>query len=56
MRHIDMAQALDRPALTKHTRSTCGQSRRGGVGTSCRAHRSRFLGRVAVAYVQGRRL
>lgn len=48
-----IAQGLDQPALPPHRRSTCGQSHGGGLITSCRTHRSRFLGRVAVAYVQG---
>lgn len=36
-----------------HSTITCGQSRGGGVRTSIRERRSRFLGRVAVAHVQG---
>jgi hypothetical protein len=56
MKHIRVAQTLDRQPPTKHTRSTCGLSRRGGVRTSNSERRSRFLGRVAVAYVQGKRL
>ena len=46
-------QGLDREGQPTHRKATSGQSRWGGVGTSCRAHRSRFLGRVAVAHVQG---
>jgi hypothetical protein len=42
MKHIRMAQALDCRLSTQHTRSTCGQSCRGGVGTSCRTHWSSF--------------
>lgn len=44
---------LDQSLPTWHSYTTCGQSRRGGVETSSRTRRSRFLGRVAVAYVQG---
>jgi hypothetical protein len=39
--------------LAKHTSSTCGQSRRGGVGTSNGGRRSNVFGRVAVTHVQG---
>lgn len=46
-------QALEQSLLSPHTDFTCGQSRRGGVETSNSVRRSRFLGRVAVAYVQG---
>lgn len=44
---------LDRARLYPHSNSTSGQSRWGGVGTSQRAHRSRLLGRVVAAHVQG---
>lgn len=53
MKHIFMAEALDCQPPTQHTRSTCGLSRRGGVVTSYSRRRSRFLGRVVVAHVQG---
>lgn len=46
-------QALDQSPLSPHTNLSCGQSRSGGFTTSNRTRRSRFLGRVAVAYVQG---
>lgn len=46
-------QALDRNAPSPHIGLTCGQSRGGGVRTSKRTRRSRFLGRVAVTHVQG---
>jgi hypothetical protein len=46
-------QALDCTVLSPHTEFTCGQSRGGGVRTSNSRRRSRFLGRVAVAHVQG---
>lgn len=46
-------QALDRNARQHHSNRTCGQSRGGGVRTSKRTRRSRFLGRVAVTHVQG---
>ena len=45
--------ALEQSLLSPHTNATCGQSRRGGFVTSNSVRRSRFLGRVAVAYVQG---
>lgn len=48
-----ITQPLDHRAAPSHSHTTCGQSRRGGVGTSSRAHWSRFLGRVVAAYVQG---
>lgn len=53
MNYIRVAQALDRQPSTQHTRFTCGQSRRGGFRTSNCRRWSRFLGRVAVAHVQG---
>lgn len=46
-------QHLEQSALAPHSNLTCGQSRRGGVGTSESRRRSRFLGRVVVAHVQG---
>jgi hypothetical protein len=39
--------------LPPHNSSTRGQSREGGLVTSQSERRSRFLGRAAVAYVQG---
>jgi hypothetical protein len=42
MKHIVMAQTLDRQPPTTHTGSTCGQSCRGGFRTSCRTHWSSF--------------
>lgn len=56
MKHNRVAQALDRQPSTQHTRSTCGQSRGGGLRTSSCRRWSRFLGRVAVVHVQGKRL
>jgi hypothetical protein len=53
MKNNHVAQTLDRQPPTQHTHSTCGQSRRGGVVTSDSRRRSRFLGRVVVAHVQG---
>ena len=47
------ASCLDRGRLYPHSNTTSGQSRWGGVGTSHRAHRSRLLGRVVAAHVQG---
>jgi len=44
---------LEQDGISPHSSLTCGQSRGGGVETSNRTRRSRFLGRVAVAYVQG---
>lgn len=41
------------PQQSPHRSTTCGQSRKGGLVTSHRERRSSFLGRVAVAYVQG---
>lgn len=46
-------QGLDREGQPTHRKVTSGQSRWGGVRTSNRTRRSRFLGRVAVAHVQG---
>lgn len=46
-------QALEQSLLSPHTNRSCGQSRSGGFTTSKRTRRSRILGRVAVAYVQG---
>jgi len=46
-------QALERPYVSRHTVSTCGQSRGGGFATSNRARRSKCFGRVAVTHVQG---
>lgn len=45
---FDQKQTLDPNALTPHTKTTCGQSRRGGFRTSNSRRRSRILGRVAV--------
>lgn len=54
MVHVTQSQqGLDRDAQSTHSKPTSGLSRWRGVGTSCRAHRSRFLGRVSVAHVQG---
>lgn len=44
---------LERDGVSPHSSLTCGQSRSGGVGTSNSRRRSRFLGRVVVAHVQG---
>lgn len=46
-------RALELYHCTQHSDGTCGQSRRGGVGTSNCGRRSRSLGRVAVTHVQG---
>lgn len=46
-------QALDQSASSNHNNSTNGQFRWGGFVTSYCVRRSRLLGRVAVAYVQG---
>ena len=46
-------QHLEQSRRWPHSYLTCGQSRGGGVGTSDSRRRSRYLGRVAVAYVQG---
>lgn len=53
IRFIDAKQALDQSALVSQNTLSCGQSRRGGVGTSNSRRRSSILGRVVVAYVQG---
>ena len=47
------ASCLDRGRLYPHSNSTSGQSRWGGVGTSDSRRRSRLLGRVVAAHVQG---
>lgn len=47
------ATCLDRGRLYPHSNSTSGQSRWGGVETSNHRRRSRLLGRVVVAHVQG---
>lgn len=44
---------LAQSALPPHITTSCGQSRSGGFTTSNSRRRSSFLGRVAVAYVQG---
>lgn len=46
-------QPLDHFTASSHSDATCGQSRGGGVVTSFCRRRSRFLGRVVVAHVQG---
>jgi hypothetical protein len=53
MTHIHVAQSLDHWPPTKHTHSTCGLSRGGGLRTSDCRRWSRLLGRVAVVHVQG---
>lgn len=44
---------LDRGRLYPHSSSTSGQSRWGGLITSCCTRWSRSLGRVVAAHVQG---
>lgn len=44
---------LEQSQSSPHSYPTSGQSRWGGVRTSNSRRRSRFLGRVVVAYVQG---
>ncbi len=46
-------QALEQNLQSPHIEISCGQSRSGGFATSNRTRRSRLLGRVAVAHVQG---
>lgn len=46
-------QRLEQSRRSPHSYRTCGQSRGGGLVTSHCERRSRSLGRVVVAYVQG---
>ena len=46
-------RGLDQALHSPHSLATRGQSRGRGLVTSGSERRSRFLGRVAVAYVQG---
>lgn len=47
------ARSLEHSRPKPHSVATCGQSRGGGVRTSNSRRRSRSLGRVVVAHVQG---